>query len=146
MEMISKILSAPAFWGLATPLIAATVAWFANEHAKRKWAQHERREQKYIALIRAADSFYESASNPIKGREAFLVEVRAAWLYCPDEVIRSINKVLESVRVDSGTTNAEKEKLMGELMLQLRKDQLKPKLIRSTKLKTGDFKHFRVNK
>lgn len=89
MAFLTKVLLSPEFWGLGTPLIAGVIAWFVNERSKRKWHQQERREEKYVALIKAADAFYITASDPRTARETFLAEVRLAWLYCSDDVIQA---------------------------------------------------------
>jgi hypothetical protein len=146
MAFFTKVLLSPEFWGLATPLLAGVIAWFVNERSKRSWHQQERREEKYVALVKASDAFYVSASDPRAARETFLAEVRLAWLYCSDEVIQAAYAFLDTVKSGSPSTPQEKEASLGRLMVAIRADQLSPKLIRKSKLGPRDFRHLMVNK
>ena len=75
----------PNFLQLTIPMLAAVVAWYANERRKRAWEEYERKEQNYIALLRASRGFYIDTQDTAKKAE-FLDQVNLCWLYCPDGV------------------------------------------------------------
>lgn len=129
------------------PLAGAAIAWFANERQKRSADEYTRKERKYGALIDALQGFYVSASTE-EGRilkERFLSELNKCWLYCPDDVIQKAYAFLDTVHIETKSSDDAKEKAAGEFMLSVRQDLLSRKPVRYTSLTSRDFRHLTAN-
>lgn len=137
---MNQILSSVEFWKVAGPLLGAVLAWLLNEWQKRIAFQYERKEANYKELIRSLRGFYAGEKNAESLKLDFLNQLNAAWLYCPDDVIRKGYTFIESVR---GVTPD--EIAMGDFVAALRSDLLSRKLVRSTELAARDFKHLTVS-
>ena len=61
-------------------------------------------------------------------------------MYCPDEVIYKAYRFIDSVHTGQKSTDEEKEKALGELILAIRKDLISNKVLSKTALKPGDFR------
>jgi hypothetical protein len=146
METLSNIFLAPQFWGFATPIVVATIAWMFNERSKLKWNQHAKREERYSRLIEAIEGFYVTAEDPHGSRQEFLKQLNQSWLYCPDEVINCAYAFLDAVKVGSTSSPDDKERLFGDLVVSIRKDLLNPTLVRKTSLTNKDYRHLMVTK
>ena len=124
-------------WAVLGPVLGGLVMWVLNQHAKWKWEKHFRKEERYLGFLDSLTGFYTgSASSETKTE--FLRQLRLAWLYCPDKVIRLGNQFLDTVKVkEAKSTDEEKETALGNLLLELRRDMFgKTK----TSLKAADYK------
>ena len=123
------------------PLLGAVTAWFANEWRKRIADQYQRKEANYKELIKSLRGFYVGAANAEALKVEFLNQLNAAWLYCPDDVIKKGYTFLDTVHAKAIRTDSEKEAAMGEFVTALRNDLLSRKLVRTTSLEASNFKH-----
>jgi len=136
---------------IITAIVAAAGGYFVREFDKRKEREAEeyrRKEERYVNFINCLRGFTVSAQDK-KLKEMFLNELNLAWLYCPDDVIKRANDFLFRVHTDRSLddrlpTDEEKEKVIAELLLAVRKDLLSRKLVRQTTLKASDFKLHRA--
>lgn len=122
------------------PLAVAIIVWSLNECAKLKWEKHKRKEDRYKGFLESVSGFYVSShdSHDAGQKEKFIKELRLAWLYCPDEVIRAGNAFLDAVTTGAGTSDDDKEQALADFELALRRD-----LYGKTKLTIRDFRSFR---
>jgi Pyruvate/2-oxoacid:ferredoxin oxidoreductase delta subunit len=126
---------------LTVPLVAATIAWFANERQKRRAEEYARKEDSYRALVRASRGYYVGAENR-EQKNLFLEQVDLCWLYCPDEVIRRAYAFLETVKTGAQSTEAERNRTFGDFLVAIRKDLLERRVTRQTSLMASDHRIF----
>ena len=128
------------FWAVLGPFLAGLLMWILNQHAKWKWERHIRKEERYVGFLDSIAGFYVGSSTA-EEKTKFIHQLRLAWLYCPDDVIRLGNRFLDTVKVkDEKSTDAEKETALGNLLLELRREMVgKTK----TNLKAADYKHWK---
>ena len=119
------------------PLAVAIVVWSLNEYAKLKWEKHKRKEDRYKGFLESVGGFYVSSQDS-RQKERFIQELRLAWLYCPDEVIKTADAFLDAVTTGAGTTDADKEQTLADFELALRRD-----LYGKTKLTIRDLRSYR---
>jgi hypothetical protein len=128
------------FWlSLGVPLVAAVVAWVANEFRKSSVADRERREERYRRILENSRGFYEGAQSA-ELKSAFLQDMALSWLYCPDSVIRAMYGFIDAVKVGSSTSPEQREVAFQELVLVMRKDLWSVWPIRRTKLRPSDYR------
>ena len=70
------------------PLTSAIFVWWLNERSKLKWEKHIRKEKRYRGFLESIHGFYVTSQDE-EEKEKFLQELRLAWLYCPDDVIKA---------------------------------------------------------
>jgi hypothetical protein len=134
--------SASSDWlGVAAPLVAAVVAWLANEWRKRASEERLRREERHRLLIQHSRGFYVATQNEAE-KARFLEEVNLCWLYCPDAVIHAIYGFLDTVKTGAAAPSGDAEKAFGRLVLAMRRDLWSLALLRRSSLKADDFRHF----
>jgi len=141
MESLFKILSSVEFWKILVPAIIAISAWYFNERSKRKLDEYERKEKNYKELLRTLRGFYVSGQDA-ELKEEFLHQVRLCWLYAPDEVIYKVYKFLSFVEVGAIKSEEEMKRSVGELVEAIRNDLISRKIVKESKLRAEDFKHF----
>lgn len=109
----------------------------------RKFELYKMRESTYRELIKGMRGFYQDGNQELK--ELFFENLRVAWLYSPDHVIKKANEfvALTTPRPDLGESNRQKltAKLFGELILEFRKDLIDIKETDTTSLTPNDIKH-----
>jgi hypothetical protein len=130
------------FWKFSIPLVGAVVAWYLNERRKRAWEEYEKKEHNYQELIKSLKGFYVSHSDSERKalKNHFIDQLNLCWLYSPDEVIRAGYAFLDSVHTDRKRTDSEKEAALGAFILEIRKDLLKRRITKNTKLEDSDFR------
>lgn len=123
------------FATLVLPIIAAAVAWIANDWRRRAGEKYQRKEANYRELLRAMRGFYvASESNDLK--KAFLEQLNLCWLYCPDDIIKKANTLMDKIaKSENG-----KELAAGDFVLAVRKDLFSKKVFRRTRLKPDEFR------
>jgi uncharacterized protein (DUF2225 family) len=132
----------PQFWALFIPLIVSIGAWYFNERVKRQREEYARKEQSYRELLLAIEGFYvETQNTELKNK--FLKQVSICWLFSPDDVINKAYAFLDTVKTDAKPSQ-DKERAFGELVLAARQDLLSRKLVKHTKLRGEDFRHFKA--
>jgi len=139
-KIIIKILSDVDFWKIFIPAIAGIIAWRWNEKSKRLHEEFIRKEERYRNLLQALEGFTPTNKNKQELREKFLKELKLAWLYCPDEVIISVNTFIKKMNEENSTQN-DLSLAIKEIIFSIRKDLLSRKVIKNTKLKSTDYQH-----
>ena len=81
----------------------------------------KQKERRYRAFLESIRGFYAS-SQSTNEKERFLLELRLAWLYCPDDVIKAGYAFLDTVSVGANCSDQEKERALARFELSLRKD------------------------
>jgi hypothetical protein len=124
-------------------LMGSVFLWFLNEKGKRKAEIRNRKEERYQKLVTSVKGF-ASRSSDRNLRQEFIDQLNLSWVYCPDEVVKKGFFFLDMTVPDSNGkdrfSNDEKVKALGELFIEIRKDNLFPKRIKKTKLKIEDFR------
>ena len=95
------------------------------------------REEKYANLLIHLQGFVgKTTSGDTKKR--FFEEQYKSWLYASDDVVQSINDLVELLIEERGNTPDPKKgrKVVGNIVLQMRKD-----LLGKTELKENDFRY-----
>ena len=92
-----------------------------------------------MGFLQSVPGFY-AVSQDEKLKEKFINDLRLAWLYCPDKVVRAGNDFLATVTSDSESTEEEKQTRLAEFELELRRD-----LLGDTTLTVEDRKNWRSN-
>lgn len=140
--LINTLLSSD-FLKFFIPAAGATVAWFINERRKVRWEQFKRKEERYQELLRCIKGFYVESSNRELKRQ-FIDQVSLCWLYAPDEVIRYANNFFTTIHTSRKplANDEEKEKALGQFILEIRKDMLSRRLVSKTFLTDSDWKNY----
>lgn len=135
------------FLKFAIPVAGAGFAWYWNERRKRISDEYEKKAERYTKLIESLQGFYEGVEQKEAHRlkSNFIIELNNCWLYCPDEVINKAYNFLLRVHDGQQFSDEIKEKAVGELMIEIRKDLLTRKPLRRTSLKASDFKLLKAN-
>ena len=121
------------------PILAAIVAWWLNERSKLNWERYKRKEERYMGFLRSIPGFYEGSQDE-ELKERFISDLRLAWLYCPDKVVRAGNEFLAGVTTGSEAMEEEVQTKLAEFELELRRD-----LLGRTNLTAKDRKNWRSN-
>ena len=123
--------------GIVVPLAGGIFAWWLNEHSRLKWEKHIRKEDTYRALLESVGGFYVTSQDE-EQKEKFLQELRLAWLYCHDDVIKAGNAFLGTVATGAQFSDEEKERTLAEFVIALRRD-----LDGKTELTVEDHRNWR---
>ncbi len=106
-------------------LIALTgsyLTYFFTKKTKRDEAIIKYKEEKYSNLLILLQGFVGSTSNT-ETKKKFFEEQYKSWLYCSDEVVISINHMVQLV-IKSEMSREEGKKAVGNIVLAMRKDLL----------------------
>lgn len=120
-----------------TAIISSYLTYYFAIKSKQKEAITKFKEEKYSNLIIALQGFVGSTvSAEIK--RIFFEEQYKSWLYSLDEVVVSINKLIQLLIDERGKNpNPENgQKIIGNIILAMRKD-----LLGKTKLTYKDFRY-----
>ena len=131
------------FLKLGVPLLAAVGVWYLNERAKRGWEEYIRKEGNYKTLLSTLRGFYVGSVDT-QLKDTFLEQLNECWLYCPDNVVRKCYDFVDAVKVGAQLSDKAKEIAFGELVVAIRKDLLKRRLVKKTNLTSKDFRHLRA--
>lgn len=96
------------------------------------------KEEKYTNLIIALQGFVGSTVSTQK-KKLFFEEHYKSWLYSTDEVVKNINDLIASVENGKTPDPLEGRKLIGNIILAMRKD-----LLGSTSLMNIDFRYIDI--
>jgi hypothetical protein len=86
------ILGASAAW------IWSVFTWYKSQAAQRTQVEYNRKEGLYRELLRTLTVFYKG--GPATGVAPFLEQYRLSWLYAPDDVVKILNSLAESLKID----------------------------------------------
>lgn len=144
LKDLGDLILRPEILTLLTGIIVAGVTWLLNERGKRKHNDYIRKEERYAALLDNLEGFYIDSQSR-QQKDEFIRELNRCWLYCPDTVINKGYAFLITVHTDKKCPDEDKEKAVGEFILEIRKDLLTKKfgLVKRTKLEADDFRHFK---
>ena len=109
--------------------------------SKKNEVSLKSKEEHYSKLLIKLQGFVESTANSQTKKE-FFEEQYKSWLYCSDEVVKSINAMVSLVINEYGKAPNPEEgrKAIGNIVLAMRKD-----LNEKTKLNYEDFRYTDVN-
>lgn len=132
---------------ISIPVLIAVIGWSLNEYFQRRWKRHKRKESRYITFLESSSGFYtniDSKEEAKKKKNLFILQLRLAWLYCPDSVILKAQKFLQSVQTGACNSDEKKERALSEFVLEMRKDLQGKRLglWSRTKLKASDYRFF----
>ena len=114
--------------GVVVPLAVGILLWWLNERSKLNWEKHIRKEDRYRGFLESIHGFYitsqneEITSQNKERKDKFLQDLKLAWLYCPDDVIKAGNAFLETVATGTRYSNEEKERTLAEFVIACRRD------------------------
>jgi len=122
---------------IITALLGSYLTYFFAIKSKQKEAMLKFKEEKYSNLIIALQGFIGSTVSP-ETKRRFFEEQYKSWLYSSDEVVESINKLIQTLIEDRGNApDPEKgRKIIGTIILEMRKD-----LLGKTNLSHKDFRY-----
>ena len=123
--------------GAVVPLAGGIIAWYLNERSKLTWEKHIRKEDRYRGFFESIRRFYVMPQNK-EQKKKFVHELRLAWLYCPDDVIKAGNAFLDTVAAGTRFSDEEKERALAEFEIALRRD-----LHGKTELTVEDHRNWR---
>ena len=118
-------------------VISAWVTYLFTIKIKKNESILKFKEEKYSNLLILLKGFVgKSASADLKRK--FFEEQYKSWLYSSDDVVKSINELVELLIKERGMApNPQKgRKAVGNIVLQMRKD-----LLGKTNLKYDDFRY-----
>ncbi len=123
-------------------ILGSVIVWALSERSKRRQEIYKRKEERYAKLIESLKGFYVNNQDKTL-KDAFLTQINLSWMYCPDIVIQKAYEFIHMVHTHSDRkySDDEKEKAVGELILEIRKDLMHNKELKKTLLKPEDFKH-----
>ncbi len=122
---------------ILTALLSSYLTYFFAIRSKQKEAKLKFKEEKYSILIIALQGFVGSTVSS-ETKRTFFEEQYKSWLYSSDEVIESINNLIQLLIDERGKTpDPEKgRKIIGTIILEMRKD-----LLGKTNLSHQDFRY-----
>lgn len=120
---------------LLTLIFGAIGGYFIKYYLDKKSESETRafkdKREHYRNLILCLKSLREGESQHV---DLFFFEYSFIWLYAPDNVIRSANKLVERLKT-SRKLLADDQKLVGELLVEIRRDIG----FKATDLKSTDY-------
>ncbi len=125
------------FLPIVTMLLGSFLTYFWGIRVKRNEASLKSKEEHYSKLLIKLQGFVGSTANSQTKKE-FFEEQYKSWLYCSDDVVKSINAMVSLVINAHGNAPNPEEgrKAIGNIVLAMRKD-----LNEKTKLNYKDFKY-----
>lgn len=127
------------------PIIAGLASSYFTYYfaikSKRNEAILKFKEEKYSNLLVLLQGFVGMTASAEMKRK-FFKEQYKSWLYCSDNVVKAINKMVQLVIMSKHKTPdiEEGRKAVGNIVLAMRTD-----LLRKTKLKYNDFQYTDVH-
>ncbi|WP_294281781.1 hypothetical protein [uncultured Chryseobacterium sp.] len=123
---------------ILTAILSSYLTYFFAIKSKQKEAMLKFKEEKYTNLIIALQGFVGSTVSTQK-KKLFFEEHYKSWLYSTDEVVKNINDLIASVENGKTPDPLEGRKLIGNIILAMRKD-----LLGSTSLMNVDFRYIDI--
>ncbi len=118
-------------------LISSYLTYYFTIKAKKSEAILKFKEEKYVALLITMQGFIGKMANADL-KHSFFEEQYKSWLYCSDDVVKTINNMVRLVIDAHGKKPNPEEgrKAIGNIVLAMRKD-----LLGKTKLEYNDFQY-----
>ena len=117
--------------------LGAWLTYFFGIKSKKTEAMLKFKEEKYAKLLVYLQGFVgRTTSGELKKK--FFEEQYRSWLYCSDDVVRSLNSLVNLLISEKGQAPNPKKgsKVVGDIVLNMRKD-----LLGKTKLSYQDFRY-----
>jgi hypothetical protein len=139
--MVNGVVLAAMITGLITVIV-----FYLGQQTQRKSEEFQRKETMYSNLISNAPGFYTDAYD-YEMQKAFIKNASLCWMYCSDEVIRKLNALLNALekKEGEGDKKIDSRLLLGELILEIRKELISRKKVTSTVLAASEYKAVAVN-
>jgi hypothetical protein len=99
-------------------IVGYFVKYYLDKKSESETRAFKDKREHYRTLILCLKSLREGESEHIN---LFFYEYSFIWLYAPDNVIRSANKLVEKLKI-SRKLSLEDQKLVGELLVEIRRD------------------------
>lgn len=103
--------------------VSAVGGWIFNTFLNANERLLTEKRQRYEKLIESIHGLSDNDSSELGNK--FIIEYKLCWMYCPDEIIRKLNDLLSSMKQENNLKQEDKDRLKGELILELRKDLIK---------------------
>jgi len=127
--------------------------WYKSQTAQRDQSEYNRKESLYRELLRTLTVFYRD--GPKTGVAPFLEQYRLSWLYAPDDVVRILNSLVESLKTDPAEGQMTEEQAqrvrydrdkrgaqgIALLVVAIRRDLFKT-VKKKTEMAATDFGHY----
>ncbi len=122
---------------LVTAVMGSYLTYYLTAKSKRDEAIAKFKEEKYANLIILLQGFVGNTVSSDTKRK-FFAEQYKSWLYSSDEVVLSINELVNLLINEQGHNPDPKlgKKVVGNIILEMRKD-----LLGKTKLNYEDFRY-----
>lgn len=106
-----------------TLVIGSILTYHFGVKSKRSEAALKYKEEQYAKLLVKLQGFVGSTANA-KTKKEFFEEQYKSWLYCSDEVIEAINKMVDLVKSHKGANPDPEEgrRVVGNIVVAMRKD------------------------
>jgi len=117
-----SILAINTFLPFLTALIGAYLTYYFTKKTRRDEAIIKYKEEKYSNLLILLQGFVGSTAHT-ETKKKFFEEQYKSWLYSSDEVVTSINYMVQLV-IESKMSPEEGKKAVGNIVLAMRKDLL----------------------
>lgn len=117
--------------------LGAWLTYYFGIKSKKTEAMLKFKEEKYAKLLVYLQGFVGNTTSAELKRKFFEEQYRS-WLYCSDDVVKSLNNLVDLLISERGQApNPEAgKKVIGDIVLNMRKD-----LLDKTKLNYKDFKY-----
>ena len=118
-------------------LISSYLTYYFTIQSKRKESILKFKEEKYSNLLIHLQGFVGNTTSAETKRK-FFEEQYKSWLYCSDDVVKAVNRMIRLVIESRGmqTNPEEGRKAIGEIVIAMRRD-----LLGKTKLDFHDFRY-----
>lgn len=122
---------------LTTAIVGSYFTFFYTSKSKKDEAITKFKEEKYANLIIALQGFVGNSVSTHTKKE-FFEEQYKSWLYSSDEVVLSVNELVNLLITEQGKAPNPEEgrKVVGNIILAMRKD-----LLGKTDLSYMDFRY-----
>ena len=119
------------------PFISALTTYIVTFRVKKSENILKFKEEKYANLLIHLQGFVGKTASA-DTQKKFFEEQYKSWLYASDDVVKSINDLVELLLKERGNTpDPEKgRQVIGKIVLEMRKD-----LLGKSKLKENDFRY-----
>ncbi|BBN58723.1 hypothetical protein [Hydrogenovibrio marinus] len=120
---------------LLTLIVGSILTYVFTKKLKQSEIAQQRKEEQYSKLLVKLQGFVGQTANK-KTKEEFFEEFYKSWLYASDDVVSSINNLVEFIKNEKNPNPAEGRKIIGTIVLAMRKD-----LNKKSKLTHSDFNY-----
>jgi hypothetical protein len=126
-------------WALIGAIVGVLLAYLLNERSKRAYDDNARREAKYWYLLQSIRGFYSASLDP-KLQAELVLQAASCWMYCSDEMIRSVYAFIDAVIADGDSSDSRKQRAEAELVVAMRRDSYGKRFKGNTALKASDYR------